>query len=147
MDETLILTDGHAGNVRQAQALAAALGRPAREFVLEPQAPWAWAAPRRWPGSVRAYGAAFASVLAAPPALAIGCGRQAALATRLLRARGAQAVQILDPRIDSCHWDLVIAPEHDDLHAANSLSLLGSLHPVDDLWLAAARSEIGRAHV
>ena len=35
-----------------------------------------------------------------PPALAIGCGRQAALATRLLRERGARAVQILDPRID-----------------------------------------------
>ncbi|NUO78222.1 MAG: nucleoside-diphosphate sugar epimerase, partial [Lysobacter sp.] len=74
------------------------------------------------------------------PALAIGCGRQAALATRLLRARGARAVQILDPRIDCRHWDLVIAPEHDGLHAPNSLSLLGSLHPVDDLWLAAARS-------
>ncbi|KRD31847.1 nucleoside-diphosphate sugar epimerase [Lysobacter sp. Root916] len=140
MDDTLVLTDGHAGNVRQAQALAAALGRPAREFVLEARAPWAWAAPRRLPGATRAFGAAFAGVLAAPPALAIGCGRQAALATRLLRLRGARAVQILDPRIDSRHWDLVIAPEHDGLRAANSLSPLGSLHPVDDLWLAAARS-------
>lgn len=140
MDETLILTDGHAGNVRQAQALAAALGRPARELVLEARAPWAWTAPRRLPGAAHAFGAAFASALAAPPALAIGCGRQAALATRLLRLRGARAVQILDPRIDSRHWDLVIAPEHDGLHAANSLSPLGSLHPVDDLWLAAARS-------
>ncbi|MEG3792345.1 mitochondrial fission ELM1 family protein [Lysobacter sp. CCNWLW3] len=140
ISETLILSDGHAGNVRQAQALAAALGRPAREFVLQARAPWTWAAPRRLPGAERAFGAAFADVLAAPPALAIGCGRQAALATRLLRTRGAQAVQILDPRIDSRHWDLVIAPEHDGLSAANSLSLLGSLHPVDDLWLAAARS-------
>lgn len=140
MDETFILTDGHAGNVRQAQALAAALGRPARELVLEARAPWAWTAPRRLPGAAHAFGAAFAGALAAPPALAIGCGRQAALATRLLRLRGARAVQILDPRIDSRHWDLVIAPEHDGLRAANSLSPLGSLHPVDDLWLAAARS-------
>lgn len=140
MNETLILSDGHAGNVRQALALAAALGRGPREVVLEPQAPWAWAAPRRLPGAERAFGAAFAPLLAAPPALAIGCGRQAALATRLLHARGAQAVQILDPRIDCRHWDLVIAPEHDGLDAPNSLSLQGSLHPVDDLWLAAARS-------
>lgn len=140
MDETLILTDGHAGNVRQAQALAAALGRPARELVLEARAPWSWTAPRRLPGAQHAFGAAFANALAAPPALAIGCGRQAALATRLLRLRGARAVQILDPRIDSRHWDLVIAPEHDGLRAANSLSPQGSLHPVDDLWLAAARS-------
>ena len=140
MDETWILTDGHAGNVRQAQALAAALGRPGREFTLTPQLPWAWTAPRRLPGAARAFGPAFAQALAAPPALAIGCGRQAALATRLLRAHGGRAVQILDPRIPSRHWDLVIAPEHDGLAGDNVLSLLGSLNPVDDLWLAAARS-------
>lgn len=139
MSETWVLSDGRAGNARQALALAAALGRPAREFVLQPRVPWAWAAPRRLPGARHAFGPGFAQALARPPALAIGCGRQAALATRLLRARGAAAVQILDPRLDPEHWDLVIAPEHDGLRGANTLSLLGSLHPVDDLWLAAGR--------
>src|SRR5690606_37577096 len=67
--------------------------------------------------------------------LAIGCGRQAALATRLLRARGAAAVQILDPRIGTRHWDAVIAPEHDGLSGANVITLLGSLHPVEAAWL------------
>lgn len=134
------LTDGHAGNLRQAQALAGALGgAPARDIRLEARAPWRWAAPRQLPGSERAFGDGFARALAAPPALAIGCGRQAALATRLLRVRGARAVQILDPRIDPAHWDLVIAPEHDRLHGANVIAVLGSLHPVDDAWLAAAR--------
>ena len=75
-----------------------------------------------------------------PPALAIGCGRQAALATRLLRMRGSRAIQILDPRIDPSHWDLVIAPEHDGLTGPNVLTLLGSLNPVDDAWLADARA-------
>ena len=73
------------------------------------------------------------------PALAIGCGRQAALATRLLREAGARAVQILDPRLDPGHWDLVVTPEHDGLHGGNVLSLRGSLNPVDDLWLAQGR--------
>ena len=108
-----MLTDGNAGNVRQARALAAALGRPAREWVLRPRAPWRW--------------------------LAIGCGRQAALATRLLRRRGAQAVQILDPRLAPRHWDLVIAPEHDDLAGDNVIRLLGSLNPIDDAWQQSAR--------
>ena len=88
-----------------------------------------------------AFDAAFRRALAAPPALAIGCGRQAALATRLLRAQGARVVQILDPRIDPRHWDLVIAPEHDGLRGDNVLSLIGSLHPVDDAWLAQARED------
>ena len=74
------------------------------------------------------------------PRIAIGCGRQAALATRLLRERGSRAVQILDPRIEPAHWDLVIAPQHDCLRGANVIQTLGSLHPVDDAWLADART-------
>jgi uncharacterized protein len=106
---------------------------------LQTQAPWRWFAPRRLPGSARAWGEPFRTALRTPPRLAIGCGRQAALATRLLRERGSRAVQILDPRIACRHWDLVVAPEHDGLRGANVITLLGSLHPVDEAWLAAAR--------
>ncbi|TWT18182.1 nucleoside-diphosphate sugar epimerase [Luteimonas marina] len=133
------LSDGRAGNARQADALADALGGAVRTLSLAPRAPWRWFAPRALPAAGHAFGAGFADALAAPPALAIGCGRQAALATRLLRARGAAAVQILDPRIDPTHWDLVVAPEHDGLAGDNVVTLLGSLNPVDDAWLQRAR--------
>lgn len=134
------VSDGRAGNVRQARALAMALGVAAQDRVLAARAPWRWVAPRRFPSSTRAFGGEFSDALKDPPALAIGCGRQAALATRLLRCAGARAVQILDPRIDPQHWDLVIAPEHDGLRGANVMTLLGSLNPVDDQWLATARN-------
>ena len=133
------LTDGNAGNVRQATALAAALGFETHDLRLQPHAPWRWLAPRVLPASGFAFGADFRRLLRQPPGLAIGCGRQAALATRLLRERGSRAVQILDPRIACRHWDLVVAPEHDGLRGANVITLLGSLHPVDEAWLAAAR--------
>jgi mitochondrial fission protein ELM1 len=136
--DTWLLTDGHAGNVRQAEALARALRMSAQSPPLVPRAPWRWLAPRRMPGAERAFGPGFASALAAPPALAIGCGRQGALATRLLRERGARAVQILDPRMDTRHWDLVVAPEHDGLRGGNVLPVVGSLNPVDGAWLAEA---------
>lgn len=135
--QTWTVSDGHAGNRRQATALAAALGRPAFDCELAPRAPWRWLAPRRLPWAGQAFGAAFAA--ASAPALAIGCGRQAALATRLLRERGAKTVQILDPRIDTAHWDIVVAPGHDGLRGRNVVTLLGSLNPVDDAWLAQAR--------
>lgn len=133
------LTDGHAGNVRQAAALARALALPARDWILHTRAPWKPLAPRLLPGSDRAFGPRFQAGLADVPALAIGCGRQAALATRVLGRHGARTVQILDPRLPPRHWDLVIAPAHDGLHGPNVLTLLGSLHPVDDAWLADAR--------
>lgn len=141
-DPCWILTDGRAGNLRQARALATALvDAPTREFVLHTRAPWRWLAPRLLAGTAGAWGPDFARALRAPPRVVVGCGRQAALATRLLRLRGSRAVQILDPRIGSRHWDAVVVPEHDRLRGANVHTVLGSLHPVDDAWLAHARSQ------
>jgi len=136
----VVLHDGAAGNRRQALALACALKIPCRELPLEPRAPWRWLAPRALPGARRAFGRAFEATLAAPPLLAIGCGRQAALATRLLRDAGSRVVQILDPRLATKHWDRVVVPEHDALRGDGVLTLRGSLNPVDEAWLAAARA-------
>ena len=134
--------DGAAGNRRQALALAQALSADSREWSLSATAPARWLAPRRFPGAGTAFGPAFADALRqAAPTVAIGCGRLAGLATRQARAAGSQAVQILDPRIDPGHWDLVIAPEHDDLTGDNVITLLGSLNPVDDAWLLRARED------
>ncbi|MET0328610.1 MAG: mitochondrial fission ELM1 family protein [Luteimonas sp.] len=133
------LSDGRAGNARQAEALAAALSPQSDALHLDPRAPWRWAAPRRLPFSTHAFGSDYATRLRAAPGIAIGCGRQAALATRLAGQSGASTVQILDPRIDPRLWDLVVVPEHDALRGDNVLVARGSLHPVDDAWLAAAR--------
>ncbi|MEO8366469.1 MAG: mitochondrial fission ELM1 family protein [Pseudoxanthomonas sp.] len=143
MDSTQLwtFTDGHAGNRRQADALAAALdGGQVTDWLLQPRLPWRVFAPRRFAGAENAFGPVFATVLEQPPQLAIGCGRQAALATRLLREHGSKVVQILDPRIQTRHWDLVVAPGHDQLQGSNVVPLLGSLNPVDDAWLLQARS-------
>lgn len=139
MPVTCALHDGRAGNARQALALAGALDAEAVQLALSPRAPWRWFAPRKLPASGHAFGDAFAKLAATAPALAVGCGRQAALATRLLRARGGKVVQILDPRMDPRLWDVVVAPEHDGLRGENVFTLLGSLNPVDDPWLANAR--------
>lgn len=161
----LVITDGAAGNVRQAEALAAALAEVGAAeagagVAVRWPAPWSWLAPRligrgpRWPralaDAMAAVGAApggaapdddgalDAAARARPPLLAIGCGRAAALATRLLRRRhGARAVQILAPRIDPAHWDVVIAPMHDAVAGANVVQTVGSLHRITPALLAA----------
>ncbi len=110
--------------------------------LVAPAPPWRWFAPRVLPGSATTLAPLLGDAVAAAPAVAVGCGRQAALATRLIGAsRGrTRTVQILDPRIDPAHWDLVVVPDHDRRRGANVLTLLGSLHPVDDDWLAEART-------
>lgn len=141
--QSVTLTDGHAGNLRQARALAEALRLPTRGLVVDTRIPWRWFAPRLLPGAERAFGGELDALLhdaALSSMLVIGCGRQSALATRIARAAGARAVQILDPRIDTQPWDVVVAPQHDRLRGGNVVTLLGSLNPVTDSWLGAARA-------
>ncbi|MBU6248555.1 MAG: mitochondrial fission ELM1 family protein [Xanthomonadaceae bacterium] len=141
--ECWAITDHAAGNQRQALALAETLGGPVRHLVLEPRAPWSWFAPRLLAGGRLALPAAQRELFASPwPVAAVGCGRAAALFTRMLRRLSdgdCFTVQILDPRIDPAHWDRVIAPRHDGLAGPNVLQPVGSLNPVDDAWLADAR--------
>ena len=144
MREAWIISDGAAGNERQALALAQALDAPARVLRLPLREPWASFAPRKLPGGRLALAPRDRVQFAPPwPALAIGCGRHAALLTRLLRElsnRQCFSVQILDPRVDTRHWDAVIAPRHDGLHGDNVIETQGSLHPIDDAWLAQGRA-------
>ncbi|KFA37510.1 nucleoside-diphosphate sugar epimerase, partial [Xanthomonas vasicola pv. vasculorum NCPPB 206] len=73
MGLTWALSDGRAGNARQAEALARALQPDTFQPIhLQPKAPWRWAAPLRLPGAQQAFGAAFARHLRQPAALAIG---------------------------------------------------------------------------
>ncbi|RCS29220.1 nucleoside-diphosphate sugar epimerase [Rhodanobacter denitrificans] len=141
--ECWVITDGAAGNQRQALALAEYLQLPLRHLVLQPRAPWSWLAPRLTLGGRLALSGGERRLFAPPwPAVAIGCGRAAALFTRLLRRLSdgqCYTVQILDPRLDPAHWDTVIAPRHDQLDGPNVLRPLGSLNTVDDEWLADGR--------
>ena len=138
---TWVLTDGAAGNEKQALALARALGRTPETMRLAPRAPWRWFAPRWLPSASAALGVE----LAAPwPELAIGCGRQGALALRWLERASAgrcKTVQILDPRIDPAHFDLIVTPAHDALRGANVLVTHGALNDIDAAFLARARAE------
>lgn len=141
--ECWVITDTAAGNQRQALALAEYLQMPLRHLVLQPRVPWSWLAPRLALGRRFALPASQRGVFAPPwPQVAIGCGRAAALFTRMLRPLSegqSYTVQILNPRIDPAHWDTVIAPCHDRIDGSNLLRPLGSLNSVDDEWLADGR--------
>ncbi|MBR0345469.1 MAG: mitochondrial fission ELM1 family protein, partial [Rudaea sp.] len=141
----MAITDGAAGNERQALSLALAMRVSPRVLRIALRAPWRWIGPGFTRGARLSILRWQWQTLSAPwPALAIGCGRHAAVITRALReaSGGATyAVQILDPRVDPAHFDLVVAPRHDGLEGDNVIQTIGSLNPVDDTWLADAKVE------
>jgi len=146
---TWIVSDGAAGNELQALALARGLGIDAPR-VLRLRARWPWAAlAPQWAPVVPA-SAWTPEPLSAPwPRLAIGAGRTGAAALMSIgkaSAGATRSVQILDPRVAPASFDLVIAPTHDRLVAPNVIVIDGSLHAIDEAWLArerAAHAEVG----
>lgn len=138
-----VVDDGIAGNLRQSSALAGAMRLDATVVSMRLRAPWDWLAPRMLMGAGLALRRLDGAGLAPPwPDLVIGCGRRAAWLTRLVKRRSAGrcfSVQILDPRIASECFDVVVAPRHDGLAGAGVITTLGSLNPVGPAWLAQAR--------
>ncbi len=138
-----IASDGAAGNERQALALAKALGLVPRIVRLDVAPPWSWFAPRLVASAGLALRDRDGGRFTPPwPDLAIGCGRAAALLTRALRCWSdgrCFTVQILDPRVDTRAWDVVVAPRHDGVHGDNVVTTLGALHGVDAVSLESAR--------
>lgn len=138
------ISDGVAGNERQAGALASALDVVTRVVRIRIRQPWDALAPRLAAGARGAIRDLDGAAIDAPwPDIAIGCGRRAALLTRALRDwSGARTftVQVLDPRIDTRAFDIVIAPRHDHVEGANVIHSIGAMNPVDAHWLEEARA-------
>jgi len=63
-----------------------------------------------------------------PPDFAIGCGRQAIAPLLALKktAPDCFTAYVQDPRLDPARFDLVIAPEHDNLTGSNVETMIGS---------------------
>lgn len=137
------ISDGAAGNEKQALALAHALGQAPRVVRIALRAPWRWLAPTGPQDPRSALPPFLRDQLAPPwPALAIGCGRAAALVTLgLKRVSGGttQAIQILDPRRHRTQFDALVVPEHDGLAGSNVLSSIGALNRIDEAWLEDGR--------
>ncbi len=133
------LSDDRAGNVNQARALAQAMGAIDRHVSLRFPAPWRWLAPRGVFGALHHLSL---PIDVSWPDVAIGCGRQAALALRAIkRHRRTFTVQILDPRVETHLFDLVATPAHDPVRGTNVLTATGALNAIDEAWLDNARRE------
>ena len=139
-----IISDGAAGNARQAMAVARALELEPREVILRLRHPWDWLAPRwTWKAAQAMRDQHGLPVVPPWPDIAIGCGRKAALLTRCLRNWSSGrcfTVQILDPRVPPDLFDALLVPQHDGVAGANVIATVGSLHGVDEQWLDDARA-------
>ena len=72
-----------------------------------------------------------------PPHIAIGCGRQAIAPLLAFKKNNPDTftVYVQDPRMDTDRFDLVIAPEHDNLTGRNVETMIGSPNRITEAEL------------
>lgn len=139
-----VVSDGKAGHLSQASALANALAArlatpPPRLFEVTVHGLVDKLAPRLLLGATRTV--RYAPPLPTqPPNMLITVGRRAALACRLLKRRWPtiQTFQILYPGINAVEFDHLLLPAHDGIEGRNVTTFCGALTPVTDLWLREA---------
>ncbi len=125
-----VISDGRRGIENQALGLAEACSaiRPleVKPYILEPGRAFRAASPLMQfalKSKPQDYG-----LPAIMPDIAIGCGRQAIAALLAIKKTEAHCftTYIQDPKIDTHRFDLVVAPEHDDLTGSNVETMIGS---------------------
>ncbi len=139
------VSDGRAGNAAQVRALSQALGSMSswirlghirgeahrqQPLVFTPRPPWTWLPADRWPQPLAALPGPQRASLSPPwPTLWIAAGRRSAALTAYVRqASGGRTltVHILNPHIRPDFCDLLIVPEHDEVHGDNVIRTTGS---------------------
>lgn len=137
-----ILTDGRKGTENNSLGLAEALGAEVRLIPISVTGLSRWLAP--WIMLNVERDLQGLSQLCPPwPDLIITAGRTPAIAALYLKERvGCPSlfVHITNPGINPQRFDLVIAPEHDNLSGPNVISIRGALHRITNSKLEQARA-------
>lgn len=139
------LTDGSAGMVAQVKALASALSLTPDMKAINLRKPWVYLPPACYTGPLRRFILPhfLTSYLTPPwPEIVISCGRRAAIVALGLRAQlpATRFIHIQDPRIDSRHFDAIVAMQHDSITGPNVIKTRYALHTITPEALAAARA-------
>ena len=135
------MSDGRKGHEIQSTTVAENLSMRHETFQFELKQPWQWLAPRRLPGFKNAVvWSNDIPMESQQPDLIITAGRQAAavgkhvLSNLQSSGKNCQHIQILNPRDNPAHYDLLLLPEHDQVTAPNVITYIGSIHPFNKDW-------------
>lgn len=136
------LSIGVAGMLSQMRGLAQAAGFGFEHKKTRLKRFWHWLPLSLVPNSLSVVRDADALDARFPPPLIIACGRHSVVPALCLKERWQGrtfVVFVQNPLVDSSNFDLVIAPEHDEVAGDNVVCTRGALHHINSQVLAAAR--------
>lgn len=137
-----VVTEGIAGTENQCIGVAEAMGITPVIKRVKLRFPWKQLSPWLRLGHQYALASGSDSIAAPWPDIALVSGRKAVgIGLDIKRKSGGKTllVQIQDPKLPAALFDIVIAPQHDDIRGDNVVVTTAGLHRVTPQKLAAAR--------
>ena len=123
----ILLTQGMHGMISQVEGLAKALDIDFTHHTVELNNFWKIIPPKLTPISQSVY----KSIDHDNFDIIISCGRKSVIPSIHLKNNSNKKVfniHIQDPKVDSKHFDFIIAPEHDEVIGQNIISTKGAIH-------------------
>ena len=128
--KTLLLTEGMHGMISQVEGMARALNTEFDHKIVRLSFPWNFVPPKLTPISDIILKDKIYLIENEIPDLIISCGRKSVIPSILLKRKNKKifSIHIQDPKVNFKNFDIIIAPEHDNLKGDNVISSKGAIH-------------------
>ena len=140
--KALLLTEGYHGMISQVEGLAKALQAEFQHKIVRLNWPWNFIPPKLTPISEIILKDKHYINENKSFDLVISCGRKSVIPSVIIKKKNANifTIHIQDPKINYKNFDVIIAPEHDELKGENVISSKGSIHYITQSEIEKAKN-------
>ena len=137
----LLLTQGMHGMISQVEGMAKAINADFSHKIIRLSFPWNLVPPKFSPISSIVLKDRNYITEEETPDLVISCGRKSVIPSILLKKKNPKifTIHIQDPKVSLKNFDVIIAPEHDNLNGENVFSSKGAIHYITEIEIEKAK--------
>jgi len=139
--KALLLTEGMHGMISQVEGMAKALNTEYSHKIVRLSFPWNLMPPKFTPISNIILKDKIYIDNNEIPDLIISCGRKSVIPSIFLKRKNSKifTIHIQDPKVNFKNFDVIVAPEHDNLKGNNIYSSKGAIHYITEQEVSKAR--------
>ncbi len=140
--KALLLTEGYHGMISQVEGLAKALNADFQHRIVKLKWLWNYIPPKLSPVSRLILKNEQYITENEKFDLVISCGRKSVIPSIFIKKKNKKifTIHIQDPKVRFNNFDLIVAPEHDELKGENIITSKGAIHYITRLEIEKARS-------
>ncbi len=140
--KALLLTEGYHGMISQVEGLAKALNADFQHKIVRLNWLWNYIPPKLSPVSRLILKDGQYITENEKFDLVVSCGRKSVIPSIFIKKKNKKifTIHIQDPKVRFNNFDLIVAPEHDELKGENIITSKGAIHYITRLEIEKARS-------